>query len=1091
MVRNSKRRAFTIVELVIVIAVIAILAAVMIPTFGGVIESANVSADKQILSTVNSQIAIYTGLGNKIETEADLWKALKGDFNGGSDMTEKFDPRSAKHGYHYWYNGATQTVELLCVEDLENNYGMTVAKGLGRMVVYADDVQTRENAPIFAESSPRAFINGKIENGKNLYFLDYVTDEEGKEGNDFSKFFFTLENLSKDDLDKYEGKYAAALKIITDIAASNRDANKQFAATLAERMAATVILTNKPAIVGGANEITHVYIPENKNLDENKNPTQDYYLNHTNTSDIKNKTDVDSVVVIPENVKLGDGCLDAFDDVTIRVNIAIENIAGVISAGAVSENATVQIGGNNYTIDGSVVTNKDTGEKLETKLLYKNPVTEDFVLSASGDYIDGDYIALHKINEGNFKVVIKNTEALTGKNGEATYVPYCQDLTWEIVEGENVDISKDGTLTFKEGFNGSTITLKATPVAVNDVATAPTDEITLTVVKLNKVNFAFNGATMDLTVDPRDAFFVEYGDSANFSNFTYTYVTNDVAATTISGLNTENLGAPSLEVITAADNAHFGITNNNGTYNLGFEMDQVRTTILNGDGYVSENVTINVGDNGSLFTNTYEVRIEPCLFTSALPSYKGYVYTIGDDNPVTLGMLFKLTGLFEGATVTADVTVKTYQAESVTPEGVPVKPVDTTSNNTINKEGKTSWTDYEITFTDLTTNVIAISTNTEMKYISIKVVDGFNIFAGEEAKFVNSTSTDSATSITVTNGNQSVVLHSDLNFTGKYTEDCVRTLQGAKIWGNYYKLTAKDFKDTDTNTKNGYGFIHVSSGNNEINQLIIDGPVYAEPATSASDLLSLGITNKYKNFCNGINVGSNLTINDSYIFGFNSTVRVNGGQFVANGTVFDGGAWSNIFLANATKFQLNDCKTIQDAYQATVDDTTQYSIGLGIYVHDTMNNQSTKLTLELNDTKQYNWISTDDKNYGGTFFDLAVDEIFKTGGIAETQQFIHQEKYVNAGVASIGARLEVWMLVTTKKATVTEYTDNYSLGGTDGSKYTAQKVDEETKVNLLVANVFVKANIYSYQCGDSCDCGAESAGIGYTYSIQKFLNEKK
>ena len=47
MKRNNKRNAFTIVELVIVIAVIAILATVLVPTFGDVISSAKESAAKQ------------------------------------------------------------------------------------------------------------------------------------------------------------------------------------------------------------------------------------------------------------------------------------------------------------------------------------------------------------------------------------------------------------------------------------------------------------------------------------------------------------------------------------------------------------------------------------------------------------------------------------------------------------------------------------------------------------------------------------------------------------------------------------------------------------------------------------------------------------------------------------------------------------------------------------------------------------------------------------------------------------------------------------------------------------------------------------
>ncbi len=45
--KKNNRKGFTIVELVIVIAVIAILATVLIPTFGNVIEKANISAAKQ------------------------------------------------------------------------------------------------------------------------------------------------------------------------------------------------------------------------------------------------------------------------------------------------------------------------------------------------------------------------------------------------------------------------------------------------------------------------------------------------------------------------------------------------------------------------------------------------------------------------------------------------------------------------------------------------------------------------------------------------------------------------------------------------------------------------------------------------------------------------------------------------------------------------------------------------------------------------------------------------------------------------------------------------------------------------------------
>ena len=47
MKKRNARKGFTIVELVIVIAVIAILAAVLIPTFSGVVDKANASAAYQ------------------------------------------------------------------------------------------------------------------------------------------------------------------------------------------------------------------------------------------------------------------------------------------------------------------------------------------------------------------------------------------------------------------------------------------------------------------------------------------------------------------------------------------------------------------------------------------------------------------------------------------------------------------------------------------------------------------------------------------------------------------------------------------------------------------------------------------------------------------------------------------------------------------------------------------------------------------------------------------------------------------------------------------------------------------------------------
>ena len=75
------RRAFTITELVIVIAVIAILAAVLIPTFTNLVNRANESADIQMVKNLNTILSSEEALGNRADTiEEALEQALDGGY---------------------------------------------------------------------------------------------------------------------------------------------------------------------------------------------------------------------------------------------------------------------------------------------------------------------------------------------------------------------------------------------------------------------------------------------------------------------------------------------------------------------------------------------------------------------------------------------------------------------------------------------------------------------------------------------------------------------------------------------------------------------------------------------------------------------------------------------------------------------------------------------------------------------------------------------------------------------------------------------------------------------------------------------------
>ena len=98
--RKSNRKGFTIVELVIVIAVIAILAAVLIPTFASIIKKANLSSDQSAVRNMNTALAADTAVVDA--EDLDLKIVIDALDAAGFNAKKALIPTSSGHVF-YWY----------------------------------------------------------------------------------------------------------------------------------------------------------------------------------------------------------------------------------------------------------------------------------------------------------------------------------------------------------------------------------------------------------------------------------------------------------------------------------------------------------------------------------------------------------------------------------------------------------------------------------------------------------------------------------------------------------------------------------------------------------------------------------------------------------------------------------------------------------------------------------------------------------------------------------------------------------------------------------------------------------------------------
>lgn len=914
-------KAFTLVELVIVIAVIGILSAILIPVFGSVIKNTHVNADHQEVSVMNFTLATYK-VNKKIETEKDIQAVVNSVY--GENAYSSLMPKSAKYGYHYWYDIRGQKIILATTDEMLKNLND------GELDTYSPEINYANSIGRSIDGSLAGGEDGEFEKGnlRTQFFKDYFFLD--KTGSSLAEIMNAIELLKNDKTVDSLTLYKNAITSV--YALSEGDAfDKGIQNQLIDFFKSTSIVTENGTFrysdVSSVNDVIfakHVSVLTSKlytySYDESsKTCTFNYTIASANQKDAIMSVSEDETLSLPSSVtRVSSGALwfNLQNGATVTLNTLIFNESELLNVfKAYSTNANIKIlsGSDIYTINANKLCKNDVQcgtmgfdnivtdfelkvEEVEGKV----KVVDNFV------YVMGGYSEDIIVTASNFTFYDENASkfydiTFASNNPELMMVTTENKLRIESIPEIGGNYTAVVTATAVAG--GTTKSLKFNVVRINGA------QFKLGNLSLNMVDGINNDITLDFTGNPNDFYFTDFIFESNYGD--------------IPGINCEH--APSITY----DSDCFTIVGNTLTIKPEvFEVSKVGEFTVKICHYLEKTFTLTIND---LTTKAFELKFE---------NTDKYLYRVGNANEIKLG------SLFSSDKPGNNVTLEIFDASKSTDNGSYVNIAENSGDdNSIyfwadyTKQLGSDWANSTIKFSGEGIAVIRISNANGNRDLKVEVVNATNVTQYSELKNKNS------------------VLLNDIAMSegGSYA------LTNATLYGNGFVFDVTKGKTEGKNVSSNY---LVNITNATLDNVQIKGSVYNE--------FNLNADASYNNAL--VLAAGNSVIANSFLSNCASPVRVREGVLLIENTTLKGGIFSNLDIRGG-KVTLNNVTTINQADANDKDKNGNTVVGLGITFYYENVNAETELTIK-GDFNQYNYVNQNDANKLNSLLKPAINKAF-------------------------------------------------------------------------------------------------------------------